>query len=93
MCKETYNPFFPKKGWLPFAVSDAIVLNTVLFIAALSHCAIRGYPLGPDIFYFKGETIKLINNKLKERGEKATDALILSVACLAHIEVGRFSVA
>ena len=64
-----------------------MALNTVLFIAALSYCAIQGYPLGPDIFYYKGETIKLINDRLKDRNERTTDAMIVAVACLAHIEV------
>ena len=40
-----------------------------------------------DVFYFKGETIRIINRRLSDKKQMATDPMIGSVASLAHLEV------
>jgi hypothetical protein len=68
-------------------LSDAAFLNTTLFVSALNICGLKGIPLSPDVFYFKGETIRIINERLGDSREKATDGMIGAVASLAHLGV------
>ena len=82
----------PRERWLSFAVSDPAVLRMLLFIAALNIAGLRAKSDSPDIIYWKGETIRTINDRLRDTKEMATDGTIAAVASLAHLEVslGRF---
>ena len=81
------SPPTPREKWLPFALSDAAFLNATLFVSALNICGLQGIPVSPDVFYFKGETIRIINERLGNVKEMASDGMIGAVASLAHLEV------
>lgn len=85
--RHSYAPASPREKWLPFAVSDALVLNTTLLITALNLSGLRGLPISPDVLYYKGHTIKLINERLSIPSQFAADSTITAVASLAHLEV------
>lgn len=76
----------PREGWLSFAVSDPAVLDVILFISALDIAGLRGQSISHDILYFKGETIRMINTRLREPDLVATDGTIAAVASLAQLE-------
>jgi hypothetical protein len=78
----------PREGWLSFAITDAAVLSTILFIVALDIAGLRGRAESSDIFYWKGEIIRVINNRLDGPRQVATDGTIIdAVAALSHLEV------
>jgi hypothetical protein len=77
----------PREGWLSFAITDRVVLSTILFISALDIAGLYGKAEIPDILYWKRETIREINRRLNEHDHVATDGTIAAVACLSHLEV------
>lgn len=77
----------PREGWLSFAITDTAVLSTILFIAALDIAGLRGTAESSDILYWKGETIRVINSRLGDPVQMATDGTITAVAALSHLEV------
>lgn len=48
---------------------------------------LQGKPPSSDVFFYKGETIRIINRRLGDKKQMATDPMIGSVASLAHLEV------
>jgi hypothetical protein len=77
----------PREEWLSFAISDSAVLYMVLFIAALDIAGLRGTSSSPDILHWKGQTIRVINERLGNSNEAALGGTIAAVASLAHLEV------
>lgn len=77
----------PREGWLSFAITDAAVLSTILFITALDIAGLRGTAESSDILYWKGETIRAINKRLGDPMQFATDGTIAAVASLSQLEV------
>ena len=73
---------------MPFAMSDPALLHATLFISAMSHCLLHGKASSAEIFYHKGQTIRLINERLrKPKHVASSDATICAVTCLAALEV------
>jgi hypothetical protein len=77
----------PREKWLSFAVSDPAVLDVILFISALDLAGLRGKSESHDTLYFKGEAIRVINKRLRETSQVATDGTIAAVASLTQLEV------
>jgi hypothetical protein len=73
--RHSYAPVTPREKWLPFAASDATFLNATLFVSSLNICGLKGIPLSPDVFYFKGETIREINKRLGDPKMMASDGM------------------
>jgi hypothetical protein len=75
------------KSLATVAITDRVVLSTILFISALDIAGLYGKAEIPDILYWKRETIREINRRLNEHDHVATDGTIAAVACLSHLEV------
>lgn len=70
------------------AMTDPSFLHATLFHSALSLCKLRGTSFSRDVFYHHGESIRLINERLRDPNlRKVSDVTILTVGCLAHFEV------
>lgn len=80
-------PAWPRKQWLPIATSDAAILYTTLFVTAFNLCVRDGKPFSPEVFFYKGEAIKLINKRIGDTDSCVSDSLICSVAALAQLEL------
>lgn len=63
------------------------MLSTILFISSLDIAGLCGKAENSDVFYWKGETIRAINERLGEPKHVAADGTIAAVACLSHLEV------
>jgi len=54
-------PAWPRKQWLTIATSDAAILYTTLFVTAFNLCIRHDKPFSPEVFFYKGEAIKLMD--------------------------------
>lgn len=77
----------PKNEWLKYALSDPVLFHATLLISSVHLALLQGGILGEEVFYYKGETIRLVNDRLGDPEHGATDATIGAVACLTVIEV------
>ena len=80
-------PVNTKSKWLNYALSDPALFQATLLISAVHLALLHGGILGEEVFYHKGETIRLVNNRLRDPEQGATDGTIGAVACLTIIEV------
>ncbi|KAG0650437.1 hypothetical protein D0Z07_3150 [Hyphodiscus hymeniophilus] len=76
----------PREKWLPLAVFDKAFFNATLFVSALNICGIQGIPVSSDVFFFKGETIRVINERFEYSNKYVSDGTIAAVASLAQLE-------
>ncbi|KAH8687253.1 hypothetical protein BGZ60DRAFT_4823 [Tricladium varicosporioides] len=82
-------------GWLTYALEDAALLNSTLY-----HWALLNYYALPDKFRkedqlltLKGESIRMINSRLSNIGQKRVvgDEVIAAIACLASVNVWKLA--
>lgn len=86
--KSSYAPLFRKEDLLSFALSDAASLHALLVHSALNLRGIEQLKQDPDMLYHQGETIRLINDRLRDPEQQvASDATIFTVANMTHLEV------
>jgi hypothetical protein len=64
-------------------------MQATLFIAAMSPSVIRGGLFVSDkvTFYYKSQTIALLNQRLSESSGPVSDATLMAVGCLISLEV------
>jgi hypothetical protein len=84
---QTNVPVNPKKKWLGYAISDSALLHVTLLHSALHMSFLKGISPAADVFFHSGMAIRLINERLNDRSQKATDFTICAIACLANFEV------
>ena len=65
-------------------------MQATLFIAAMSRAVIRGEWFVADniTFYYKSRCIALLNQRLANSREAASDATLMAVGCIVSFEVG-----
>jgi hypothetical protein len=86
--KTSYAPLFQKEDLLSFALSDAASLHALLVHSALNLRGIEQLKQDPEMLYHQGETIRLINDRLRDPEQQvASDATIFTVANMTHLEV------
>jgi len=72
---------------MKFAITDAALLHTTLAISALHIALLRGKKFSVDAFRHQGAAVKILNGRLSDPMLSSTDPTILSISCLALIEV------
>lgn len=85
----TQNSFAvnPEGSWFAFAVTDAAVLHATLSLVALHYDFSHHLAMSHEVFYHKGEAIRLINESIGQANTAPTDKLVGAVAILANCEV------
>lgn len=79
-----------KNTAMAHAFRDPAFLHATLFHSALNLCRVHGTSFSRDVFYHHGESIRIINQRLKDPNfRQVSDITILTVACLIHFEVGK----
>ncbi|EPE28136.1 hypothetical protein GLAREA_04927 [Glarea lozoyensis ATCC 20868] len=86
--RHTYTALQPRDQWLPTAFQDPVLMQATLFIAAMSRSVIRGELFISDkiTFYYKTQTIALLNQRLSESSGPVSDATLMAVGCLISLE-------
>jgi hypothetical protein len=85
---QTRALYSPKDEVIGYVTSDP-----AFFHAALAHTALHLCNLSPerpylDLFYHHGQSIRLLNNRIKSSDVAATlHTTIAAIACLANLEV------
>lgn len=80
-------PVNPRDTFLSWAVSDPTLLQSTLFISAMSRDLLYGRPFSPVVFHHYGKTIRLLNKRLKDTTGPASDEIIVTVTNLTHLAV------
>jgi hypothetical protein len=80
-------PVNSKEEWIKFAVTDAALLHTTLVISALHVALLRGQEFSVDAFRHQGAAVNILNDRLNDPILSSTDSTILSISCLALIDV------
>jgi hypothetical protein len=73
-------------------MSDPALLHSTLWASAFSLCMLRGKGPSIDVFYHRGESIRLMNKALHEPKRMITDANICTVACLTLFEASHLNI-
>ncbi|RDW69606.1 hypothetical protein BP6252_08626 [Coleophoma cylindrospora] len=79
----------PKHSWMPEAMHHQALFHATLLCAAVHLTRIN--PSAGDqlaLLWYKGETIRLANEKLNIPEERATDQMLLTVLILLYFNVG-----
>jgi hypothetical protein len=76
-----------------FATSDAVLLHGALVLTASNRMKLTGQSsiLEPILYQHKTETIRIVNENLREKDTATSDATVGAIACLVILEVGLFS--
>jgi hypothetical protein len=81
-------PLNPRKEWLPFAMTDPALLHATCSYSAGSLAALQGKPVTPEMMYHKAESIRLLNENLRNLNDYVpSDSTITAVASLTMLEV------
>lgn len=80
----------PSSLWLPLALSDPILLETTLFVAASYYRALSRTVSNYLSLQHKTALISLINSRLSDEEANASDSMICAVSLLAGSEVGQY---
>ena len=80
-------PVNSKEEWVKFAVTDAALLHATLVISAVHVALLRGKTFSVDAFRHQMEAVKVLNERLNDPMLSTADPTILTISCLALIEV------
>jgi hypothetical protein len=84
---ESYLSFNPViKSWFPLAITDELLLHTVLFSAAVTMSFKAEHGQSAEASNIMKPIFHLLTSRLKDHS-KISDATIGAVSCLAMIEV------
>jgi hypothetical protein len=77
--------------WKSFSITDSILLHATMSLTAQHQDLLRGgVEDSREGLWHKGEVMRLMNARLREKGRAVSDADITSVALLVIIEVRSF---
>lgn len=86
---EAYWGFNPiKKLWVPLALTDPALLNSILFCSDQFGVKLNGQKERPSAINHLKETIRILNERLQDPLQEISDSSIAAVALLALTEVG-----
>jgi hypothetical protein len=77
----------PEGSWFEFASTDAAILHATLSIVALNYDLSHHLAISNEVFYHKGEAIRLVNRTINNTISAPIDKLVGAVAILANCEV------
>ena len=77
------------KVWVPYAMADPVLFLATLSFAAVHLDVLRGQDISPGTLFYKGETIRMINQRLASPTHTLTNTTIGAVAMLAAVEVSQ----
>lgn len=80
-------PVNSKEEWIKFAVTDTALLHTTLVISALHVALLRGQEFSVDAFRHQRAAVNILNDRLNDPILSSMDSTILSISCLALIDV------
>ncbi|KAG9236250.1 hypothetical protein BJ875DRAFT_235400 [Amylocarpus encephaloides] len=84
--RHSYASPHPREKWLPFAFTDPLLLQATLFISAMSRAVLHGKTFGTDVLFHKEMTMVLLQKRLADTSQRASDATICAVSCLILLE-------
>ena len=77
----------PKQDWLNVVTSDPAMLHVTLILAALHHSLLLKKERNVDALRHQLSITQLLNARFNDAVPSQTDSTILSIACLALMEV------
>ena len=81
-------PVNPRKEWIPFAMTNPALLHATCSYSAWSLAALQGKPVTLEMMYHKAESIRLLNESLRNLNDCVpSDSTIAAVASLKILEV------
>jgi len=89
--QEQKNTFYTSQGFLPLAMTDAALFQSLLCGSALHLDMFTGKKRSTEMFKHMKEAVSLLSTRLREPGEEIGDGTIAAVAHLADFEVSVFS--
>jgi hypothetical protein len=90
---EAYWGFNPiKKLWVPLALTDPALLNSILFCSDQFGAKMNGQKERPSAINHLKQTIRILNERLQDPLQEISDSTIAAVALLALTEVGALTV-
>jgi hypothetical protein len=73
------------------ALQERGIITTILFHASLHADTLRDEPLSPSTLHYRGEAIRLLNQRLRDSKDAASDGSIAMVAFLASSVVSELT--
>lgn len=70
------------------ALADPGLLSTILFHAGVHSDSLHGRPWGESTLHYRGETIKILNERLQSGEDAISDSSVAMVGFLAASGVG-----
>jgi hypothetical protein len=77
----------PEGSWFEFASTDAAIMHATLSLVALNYDLSHHLAISDEVFYHKGEAIRLVNRTINNAIPEPIDKLVGAVAILANCEV------
>ena len=81
-----FNPM--KKLWVPLALTDPALLNSILFSSDQFGAKMNGQKERPRQIILLEHTIRILNQRLQDPLQEISDSTIAAVALLALTEAG-----
>jgi hypothetical protein len=85
-----FNPIRSRE-WLHFAVTDAAMLQAMLYGGAVYLALLEGKTESWDMMYHQHQTVSILNKRLCDSTLHIADSTISAISCLALGEVGCYS--
>lgn len=76
-----------RKHWVPLALTDPILLSSVLFSSQQFEARVAGQKERPSAINHLGQAVQGLNKRLQDPRQKLSDTTIAAVAGLALTEV------
>ena len=70
-------------NWFKFAVTDAAMLHAMLYSGAVYLALLEGRNESKDSIYHLGQTVSIVNNRLRKSLENIEDSTVGALSCLA----------
>jgi hypothetical protein len=85
--KQNAFAFYSKAKLFSDASADAAWLNGTLSLISLHHDLKVGKGISRESFFYRGETLRIVNERLKSSPRDVTDYTIGAIASLANFDV------
>lgn len=76
--------------WLSAAIANPTLFNTTLYVAAVHDAGLRGCRDTVESLFYKAQTIRVLNEALRNPAQAVNDETLSAVLLLTHIVVSFF---
>ncbi|KAK0126309.1 hypothetical protein ONS95_007919 [Cadophora gregata] len=82
---QIHSQYCTNPLWLSAAISNPTLFNTTLYVAAVHDAGLHGFKDTVESLFYKAQTIRVLNEALRNPSQAVTDETLSAVLLLTHI--------